>query len=471
MSDSDDFFILSSDDEDDISLELLDDIENYNDLLNVQHMTAIGLTKIIMTLEYDHLINHLTAKSWNLDPNKPLSILLEIETDNYRNSFREPKSVVFQNDEKNSCYQLDLIAKQFVKQAWASQARFRYGFFQELKEYLLDRIPTLNKHCVLCDEIPTFINDGLTDAVTSMLKPFVCSKPLCYFRYQQFQMGVEFSTGIYGSHKIIHLMVIMMHRAVQSNRRDLILDPFPTLLDPNDQTNIVLSSENKDYDRLKEILQGIPTEELFYQNDRETIRRIMDDVNPYSFPLFQWIINSNRSSIFLIPPELRIKEMCTDEQHILVTDSPEKEAAFQEQKKKHGSVFAFHGSPLQNWHSIMRNGLFNASGTKHQMHGQAYGTGIYFNESSSYSRRYSNPKIRITDVDSNKACLALCEVIDHNIKKSGTIWTVQDPANVCTRFLFIYDNTDKTQKCPNVKSTSPAFMEKVNTVYQKMISL
>ena len=103
--------------------------------------------------------------------------------------------------------------------------------------------------------------------------------------------------------------------------------------------------------------------------------------------------------------------MQTHHQFLLLSASPEKEQRFQELKEKFGSFFAFHGSPIGNWHSIMRTGcvllsrikshrahgqttscaqhlatdaavltllrLRNASGSKLQLHGAAYGNGIY----------------------------------------------------------------------------------------------
>ena len=44
---------------------------------------------------------------------------------------------------------------------------------------------------------------------------------------------------------------------------------------------------------------------------------------------------------------------------------------------------------MENWHSILRNGLFVASGTKHQINGSAYGKGIYLSPSSSVCVSYS----------------------------------------------------------------------------------
>lgn len=53
--------------------------------------------------------------------------------------------------------------------------------------------------------------------------------------------------------------------------------------------------------------------------------------------------------------------MNTEYQYMFMSSPPEREANFQQLKKKHGSIWAFHGSPFGNWHSILRIGLKNFS--------------------------------------------------------------------------------------------------------------
>lgn len=88
-------------------------------------------------------------------------------------------------------------------------------------------------------------------------------------------------------------------------------------------------------------------------------------------------------------------------------------------------MFLFHGSSLQNWHSILRLGLKNFSNTKYMSHGAAYGPGVYFsnniNVSSQYTKRYAiaacqtgtESKWRYSKtMDSNDTCVAICEIIN-----------------------------------------------------------
>ena len=48
---------------------------------------------------------------------------------------------------------------------------------------------------------------------------------------------------------------------------------------------------------------------------------------------------------------------------------------FAQLKEAHGSQYAFHGSPLWNWHSILRSSLRNLSNTELMTTGAAYGAG------------------------------------------------------------------------------------------------
>jgi hypothetical protein len=76
-------------------------------------------------------------------------------------------------------------------------------------------------------------------------------------------------------------------------------------------------------------------------------------------------------------------------------------------------MFLWHGSGAENWHSILRTGLKNCTGTPWQSCGAAYGSVIYLASSSSISlqyvrareNRYKNSKRK------NLSFIAICEVI------------------------------------------------------------
>ena len=111
-------------------------------------------------------------------------------------------------------------------------------------------------------------------------------------------------------------------------------------------------------------------------------------------------------------------------------------------------------SAPENWHSIMRNGLMNASNTKLMTAGAAYGAGIYLSPDSSISAGYSRMGVvrKSAGLQKNKTgaalklthkkmwMIAICECIDDGWRhKSGSIWVQPEPAKVCTRFFFMYE--------------------------------
>uniref|UniRef100_A0A3P9A8A0 Poly [ADP-ribose] polymerase n=1 Tax=Esox lucius TaxID=8010 RepID=A0A3P9A8A0_ESOLU len=299
-----------------------------------------------------------------------------------------------------------------------------YGFLVQIMKYSEQRIPTLNEYCVVCDEQHVFQNG-------SMLKPAVCTRELCVFSF--YTLGVmsgaaeEVATGA----EVVDLLVAMCRAALESPRKSIIFEPYPSVVDPNDPKTLAFNPKGSYLE----------------------IKKQMDKLDPLAHPLLQWIISSNRSHIVKLPLSRQLKFMHTSHQFLLLSSPPAKEARFRTAKKLYGSTFAFHGSHIENWHSILRNGLVNASYTKLQLHGAAYGKGIYLSPISSISFGYSGmgkgqhrmptkdelvqrynrmntiPQSRPVQSrflqSRNLNCIALCEVItSKDLQKHGNIWVL-----------------------------------------------
>ncbi|XP_065910990.1 protein mono-ADP-ribosyltransferase PARP6-like [Dysidea avara] len=317
------------------------------------------------------------------------------------------------------------------------------GFLCQLMDYILQRIKTLNEFCVICDERHVFD--------CALLKPCVCTRTLCVFSFQTLGVMADAAEAIATDADVVDLLIAMANAAVCSGRKDVIFDPYPSIVDPSNPNLLALDPSNKDYERVKKILKVIiSSREAAIEGRGSHLKGTMDEGHVCAFPLMQWILASNRSHIVLLPPEKRIQSMKTDYQFLLVSSPPAKEHAFQKAKTQYGSTYAFHGSSIENWHSIVRKGLLNASGTKFQMNGAAYGKGIYLSPVSSvsfgYTRSYYNPgKDTKTEQSkglvgkTNLTCIALCEVISKDINKSGDIWVCPQEDYVCTRFFFVYE--------------------------------
>jgi hypothetical protein len=117
-------------------------------------------------------------------------------------------------------------------------------------------------------------------------------------------------------------------------------------------------------------------------------------------------MGTNRYHFSLIPLEHQIADVNTKYQYFIKHEDIVKHVNFKSLRTKHGSIFAFHGSPQENWHSILRSGLQIGKGGylvrkqdfnsihitiiySFQLNGAAYGAGVYVSPSLSFSASYA----------------------------------------------------------------------------------
>lgn len=126
-----------------------------------------------------------------------------------------------------------------------------------------------------------------------------------------------------------------------------------------------------------------------------------DGISKSALDLLRWIVASNRSCILEdgepvdqtspYPNENLVSGMEGYMQFRFAQGAPDKEQRFVQSVNsatsshnlKFPTLFAWHGSPLSNWHGIVREGLH----FKDSLHGRAYGNGVYLSPcfSTSYS--------------------------------------------------------------------------------------
>jgi poly [ADP-ribose] polymerase 6/8 len=379
------------------------------------------------------------------------------------------------------------------------KTNLQYGMLPAVVYYVKSRLPRLNAYCVICDKPHVF------SAFGNMLKPAVCTRELCCWGFQQLGVGSDMAGEIAVESEVVDLLVSLTKFALKNiQRRELVFDQFPILRNPQNNDEVILGPNNKNWTLFEKLVAEIPSvQEMSQADDFNSMKTEMNKTHGQNvFTLLSWIISSNRSHIVRLNSQCLIEEMGTSFQFLLLSDSPEKEEKFQSYKKQYKTTFAFHGSPIANWHGILRKGLVNASGTKIQMHGAAHGSGIYLSQHGAVSHGYSmgmgmgriNPTAPVTnkgnnledrflDCSGNLGCIAICEIIDKDIKKSGNIWVHPHEDMVCTRyvsnplsfhlpilgshkfrFLFVYSNIQAAQKLSSILTTS--IEDKLNKALQ-----
>lgn len=398
------------------------------------------------------------------------------------------------------------------------------GFLCHVIRWIRHRIVTCVQYCIICDQYHT----GIASTQNS-LKPSVCERNLCVFQFQHLAIGKDEQgqNSINTGSGVLDLLVGFFRAAVFTSdreRRAAVLDPYPRVVGPDHK--FVFDPDHKDFVFLEKITRELPSsKQLAGVDAAAALDKLFHGKHPACILLLQWIISSNRSYFTKLPQHLQLSKFIhTPHQFLLITASEEKQQKFEQLKKIEAAAaavaaaakndnnnnnknstttssssitsFGFHGSKAQNFHSILRNGLRNFSGTKLMSSGDAANAkSLYFAYDMQMSMNYArgtNSKPATTslivtsnsnnnnnnnksnqpqhevayfdsteNIENNFFCVALCEVISSKIQPQSWCFTVADENAVLTRFLFVYQNHNDAVKDLALRVDNPAFIEAV----------
>jgi ubiquitin-conjugating enzyme E2 Q len=263
---------------------------------------------------------------------------------------------------------------------------------------------------------------------------------------------------------------------------DALADVFPYVADFDSLDDVSKG------DAMRHILDSLPPildiEEWLNRHPQSSLRN-MDRISPAAASLLQWIVSSNRSCIFQVDRSRAVarrrkgwfgaqapgiidsaseSKVVTREagrgrnreheripgmdgwvQFRFAQGSPDKELRFNRAlqevaARKHmqsdPTIFAWHGSSLANWHSIVRTGLdFTEMRT-----GRAFGHGVYFSPQCGTSLTYAvgggawpNSDLMVS------TCLSLNEIINapEEFVSRSPHYVVSQPDWHQCRYLFV----------------------------------
>ncbi|KAK3073010.1 hypothetical protein LTR53_005783 [Teratosphaeriaceae sp. CCFEE 6253] len=198
----------------------------------------------------------------------------------------------------------------------------------------------------------------------------------------------------------------------------------------------------------------------------------VERISPAALSLLRWIIASNRACIMQVDGDSgstqgqeRLYGMKDYIQFRFAMGAPDKEQRFITEVRntatrltlQYPTIFAWHGSPLYNWHMIIREGLHY----KNTDHGRAYGHGVYHAKDAQTSTGYSgmhtytpsgqalnrsawpNSQLRIN------SALALNELVNApgEFVSSNPFYVVQHLDWIQTRYLFVQCQPEEGTKC------------------------
>lgn len=98
--------------------------------------------------------------------------------------------------------------------------------------------------------------------------------------------------------------------------------------------------------------------------------------------------------------------------------------------------YKYHGSPVDNWYSILKHGPRVMSKTEYQLHGCARGNGIYMAHAYQVAKGYTNAFLG----NSQTKIIGICGVVDvpgSEINRSPHSWVVKTPEFVALKYLIV----------------------------------
>ncbi|KAI9823559.1 MAG: hypothetical protein M1819_001166 [Sarea resinae] len=210
-------------------------------------------------------------------------------------------------------------------------------------------------------------------------------------------------------------------------------------------------------------------------------------ISPAALGVLRWIIASNRSCIMQVDSldeegkavvcsrmNQRIRGVDGWMQFRFAQGAPDKEQRFvnsiEEATKRldlpYPTIFAWHGSPLANWHGIIREGLH----FKETQHGRSYGHGVYHSLDFRTSEGYAASIVVNTTTHPNswpqshlKACnaMSLNEIVNapQEFVSTSPHLVVSQLDWIQTRYLFV-KRRDSTKQTKEVNTaTAEAFKQ------------
>ena len=382
-----------------------------------------------------------------------------------------------------------------------SEEDIKENWILEFFRYIFDSLNNVLQYCWICrNKLPI-----------TPTKITWWGKELWEFSFEESQ-GIFITPEIRKNPEAFSLDLSILAESVMGCRAGKTFEPFPSFFLLNQELrgkrgyldNIKKARErggearevlekNKDIKQIRTLFNYIPSIKRNLakcNNDEALILKLEEQAKDYEkaqsvYKLLQYITCTNRVNFRKLEGDGKLNSSNTFDEYILYDNEVSRENIFQKLKKKKGSIFTFHGSSIENWYSILRNGPRNLSNTKMMTAGNAYGSGIYSSTDFSIASRYSASAGRRNtegyfnkgpgwknSIIKNKWIIGVLEVIKRKrYNKSNnyqiTVWPDDDW--IMVRYIWIWDNYfEKKTYDSNSLGFEYAYYNKVHQIKEEM---
>lgn len=315
------------------------------------------------------------------------------------------------------------------------------SYLMGLYKLIVDRILHPGNYCINCDK--KHKHEGLV--------PISCGSDLCFFQSTELGLVQDLYSLVKVKPKVCDILLCFTYATCKNARRRSIV--FPDL--PEQMMSLCDNDKDRTYDLIVEILNMIPSiDSMRKEKDEDALKITLFKIHRAASYLIRWIITTANSHLeFIESTNESFRKSCdfTDDEvkgvFRYLSNPPEKEKKFNEYKKKAGAKIhnGYHGSPIENWHSIIRTSLKNYSGqTGKQLHGAAYGNGVYLATDSRTSLGYMgygapDSTWKNSSYKSIK-CMVYCKIINDGSSgytKNGPYYVIPNDDLIRTEYLVV----------------------------------
>ncbi|KAG1824854.1 uncharacterized protein BJ212DRAFT_1322854 [Suillus subaureus] len=343
--------------------------------------------------------------------------------------------------------------------------------------YLLRRFTLCNRYCVVCHK--------KLNTVFEVLKPYVCNSGLCAYQYYSLNFGPSLEYDICKNTETVDLLVSLAYVAAAEQVPDPVhkspMRDFDSLTVNEMRTAIVQLIDTLPPVRTFRDMKKHLEKKVIVGTNKPKLKDMDSSILPAAWSILRWCVASCTAHLQeLTEEEDQVQNIGSQwRQFRFMVGAPDKEAKFKhalEQEtrddsnaKNYPTLYAFHGSPLKNWHSIIRHGLWY----KTVAHGRAYGDGVYFAKDGvismgSYATASSQSWRNSTIAPS--ACVALAEIINlpQKFTSHNPYYVVKQTEWIMCRYLLVntfdYSHSNSIFTSINTTTSTTPSKSKVRNV-------
>ncbi len=316
----------------------------------------------------------------------------------------------------------------------------------DILELMNKMLTESHKHCVICAGPLEYPSE----------RPSACGDKLCQYKAEEVFLDDQIVLDMLKkSPEVFKFLVESSVVAINSRACETRFEPFPARFLIGDSKDRYIRGEltalngnkiRKDIERLRTLVGtlgniGQLMKDTSVLNTEQELRHALNDDLYY---LIRFIVKSNTTH--LEPVRLFDENQMNGIQQFKIRYTSEVEETFNAKIGSAGHCFLFHGSGEENWHSILRNGLKNCSGTKLQTNGAAYGNGIYLSDNYITSIGYSRGSMCV---------IGVCQVVGNKskYKKGGSNIYVANEHDLILRYLFVGSHAIMMKVSSNIFNT------------------